>query len=203
MGNGLRRVVGRKKSTNKRRKSSRSGGGDRLSFRQRHRLRSNANEDDNDQSNHRLIDHEDDFFDWYYVKQQLDKARALGSNYSSPFAATLLLDIKLKIVKEMEKFDGFESARRSFAASGADKFNSHVLAVLCATCFSQCEQQELIELLLNTKELVTCDDVYCALFEAGSFALVSRLLDAASSSSSTLSASLAKKDKNQNELLVN
>lgn len=169
MGNELRRVVGRRTNRSKRKSKSRGGSGSARSNR-RLVVESTIRNDEDGQ----FLDANDDF-NWYYVKQQKEMARAIGN---SEFSASLLLDIQRKIVAQLEKLDGFESARKSYVASGADKLNPHVLAVLCATCFSQCEQQELIELLLNTNELVNCDDVYCAMFEASSYALVTRLLDA-------------------------
>lgn len=119
-----------------------------------------------------------DEFNWYYVKQQLELFRALVK--SSPDGVPLLMVyIKKRIVRELDKLDGMRSSRDSYIESGAGAFNPSVLAVLCTTCFSEREQLELLELLLNTHELVTCDDVYCAILETcSSFDVLARILDA-------------------------
>ena len=111
-------------------------------------------------------------FNWYLVKQQLDLARVIGS-----FSAAKSLDIKEKILAELRKLDGIEVAKISFSQGGVSRFNENLFAVICSTCFSPAEQEEIVFLLLKTNETVTLDDLYCSLFETSSPRVVCSIID--------------------------
>src|SRR5579883_1369722 len=83
-------------------------------------------------------------FNWCLVKQQLDLSKMIGS-----FSMAKTVEIKMKICKELTKLDGIETAKRSYTNCGVTNLNENVLAVLCSTCFSPIEQEELIKLLLD------------------------------------------------------